>query len=302
MHEILGRSAFKLMSKEKNRHSGARFHLRITLTVSVTLMLLVLGLVAFSLVAGRNISRDIHQQAGFVAVLSEEATQAQADSLAKAIGAQEYALKAQSVSTEQVMERWHKMVGEDVAMPEVNPFLPEIEVAVKEQWAEADSLKAIAGTLEKSALVSRVDLHSEMIDSVNSIMHTATVVLIVIGAVLLLICLALINNTVRLTVYSQRFVINTMKLVGATNGFIRRPFVLDAAIHGAIAGGLAVAILCGALWWADTEMPSLEAAVPLWQAAWVMAGVWMTGIILCTVAALLATNKYLKLGYDDMFN
>lgn len=289
------------MNNNPHRHTASRFRLRITLTVSVTLMLLVLGLVALTFVAGRNISRDIHEQAGFVAILTETATPAQSDSLAKAISATPYAAKVQYVTADQVMERWRKMVGDDATMPDVNPFLPEIEVAVHEPWAVADSLKLITAAIGKSPLVSEISLHTDMIDSVNSIMHVTTTALLIVGAVLLLISLALINNTVRLTVYSQRFVINTMKLVGATSAFIRRPFVLDAMIHGAIAGALAVAVLCGVLWYVQTVSPSFGAAVPLWQAACVLGGLWLSGILLCTLASLLATNKYLRLGYDDMF-
>lgn len=275
--------------------------MRVTLTVSVTLMLLVLGLVALTVVAGRNISRDIHEQAGFVAILNENVTPQQADSLVKAVAAEPYALKVGLVSADQVMERWQTMVGDNTPLPDVNPFLPEIEVAVHEPWAVVDSLEAITAGLMESAEVSDITLHTEMIDNVNTVTHAMTMALLIVGAVLLLISLALINNTVRLSVYSRRFVINTMKLVGATAGFIRRPFVVDALVHGAIAGGLAVCVLCGVLWYLQDLMPMVGTAVPLWQAAWVLCGVWICGILLCTGAALLATNKYLKLGYDDLF-
>lgn len=193
------------------------------------------------------------------------------------------------------------MIGDNVSMPDINPFLPEIEVAVHEPWANADSLENITSSLSSSPLVSDVSLHTEMIDNVNTMMNAATTTLLVVGAVLLLISLALINNTVRLSVYSQRFVINTMKLVGATASFIRKPFVTDALIHGTIAGGLAALLLGGALWYLESVSPAVGAALPLCQAAWVLGGLWVSGIALCTIASLLATNKYLRLGYDDMF-
>lgn len=292
----------QLMSNNMQRRcGGSRFRMRVTLTVSVTLMLLVLGLVALTVVAGRNISRDIHEQAGFVAILNENVTPQQADSLVKAVAAEPYALKVGLVSADQVMERWQTMVGDNTPLPDVNPFLPEIEVAVHEPWAVVDSLEAITAGLMECAEVSDITLHTEMIDNVNTVTHAMTMALLIVGAVLLLISLALINNTVRLSVYSRRFVINTMKLVGATAGFIRRPFVVDALVHGAIAGGLAVCVLCGVLWYLQDLMPMVGTAVPLWQAAWVLGGVWICGILLCTGAALLATNKYLKLGYDDLF-
>ncbi len=289
------------MTNIQRGRARKRFRLRITLTVSITLMLLVLGMVALTLVAGRNISRDIHERAGFVAVLSENATPKQADSLRRAIASHPYTAAVQYVTAEQVLDRWKHMAGEDFDMPDINPFLPEIEVAVREQWACADSLARIAGIIGSSPLVSKVSLHTEIVDSVNSAMHTVTVALIIIGAVLLLISLALINNTVRLTVYSQRFVINTMKLVGATAAFIRKPFVLDSLIHGAISGMLAVIMLGSALFYIQSAYPSSEAALPPWQTACVLCGVFLTGIMICTAAALMATNKYLHLGYDDMF-
>lgn len=302
LHEISGFYAHaKIMNNNRHRRSGSRFRVRLTLTVSVTLMLLVLGLVALTVVAGRNISRDIHEQAGFVAILGEGVTPEQADSLTKVIAAMPYTAKANHVSASEVMDRWCAMVGDNTPMPDINPFLAEIEVAVHEPWAQADSLELITESLGQNALVSEITLHTEMIDNVNTVTHTVTTALLIVGAVLLLISLALINNTVRLSVYSQRFVINTMKLVGATAGFIRKPFVIDALVHGAVAGALAVGVLCCVIWYLQDVMPALCMAVPLTQAAWVLSGVWVSGIVLCTGAALLATNKYLKLGYDDLF-
>lgn len=289
------------MTSSKRGSQRKRFRIRITLTVSVTLMLLILGLVALTLVAGRNVSRDIHEQAGFVAVLTESTTQAQSDSLRRAIAAHPYCAHAQYVSADEVLDRWHRMMGDDSKLPDINPFLPEIEVAVREQWANSDSLTLITSNLKTSPAISEISLHTDVVNSVNSFIHTASLALIIVGAVMLLISLALINNTVRLTVYSQRFLINTMKLVGATSSFIRKPFVADAMAHGAIAGAIASAMLCGVTLYLRNQYLSVSAALPLWQVGCVLGGTFLSGILLCTVASWLATGKYLRLGYDDMF-
>ena len=140
-----------------------------------------------------------------------------------------------------------------------------------------------------------------MVETINRNIRSVAVVLIVIAATLLLISFMLINNTVRLTIYSRRFTIHTMKLVGATPGFIRKPFLINNSVHGVIAAIMTSAILAGLLYYAHSFDASIAHAVAWDKAVWVFAGILVTGVLICFVSALIATNRYLRLSYDDMF-
>lgn len=132
-------------------------------------------------------------------------------------------------------------------------------------------------------------------------MKSLALVLFVVAGALLLISFVLINNTVRLTVYARRFTIHTMKLVGATAGFIRRPFIWSSVINGVIAGIISIVVLGGLLFYLGTIDPEVLRVVDWRPAAMLFSGLFLAGILICALAAFFAANKYLRLGYDNMF-
>jgi cell division transport system permease protein len=140
-----------------------------------------------------------------------------------------------------------------------------------------------------------------MVDAINDNIQSIAFILTIVAATLLFISFALINNTVRLTVFSRRFTIHTMKLVGASASFIRKPFVLSNITSGIVAGLIADVILAGALFYFHSADPAVAIAVPWELAGLVFTGIVLLGMIICALAATIATNKYLRLSYDDMF-
>ena len=151
--------------------------------------------------------------------------------------------------------------------------------------------------------VDEATANTEMIDNLDRNARLLNLILIIIAAALLLISFVLINNTVRLTVYSRRFLIHTMKLVGATGAFIRRPFLQINLLQGVIAGVLASGILVGFTAWAASLKEVLLTAFLPWDAVGLLClGMIVAGMIICTLAALLATNRYLRKDYDAMFD
>ena len=140
-----------------------------------------------------------------------------------------------------------------------------------------------------------------MVDSINHNIKSIALILTIVAAALLFISFALLNNTVRLTVYSRRFLIHTMKLVGATGGFIRRPIINSNMLSGLVAAIIADLLLAGALFYLHSADKVIAAALPWEEAAWVFAGIIVIGIAICSIASLFATNKYLRSDYDDMF-
>ena len=140
-----------------------------------------------------------------------------------------------------------------------------------------------------------------MIDEINYTIGNIMIILAIIAATLVLISFVLINNTVRLTVYSKRFIIHTMKLVGATNGFIRRPFIINNLIHGIIASLITIIILASSLYYLQTIDYSWGQSISWLDATYIFSGIIIAGIIICTISAFFATNKYLRTKYDDLF-
>lgn len=140
-----------------------------------------------------------------------------------------------------------------------------------------------------------------MVESLTRNARMFNTVMLVIAAALLLISFVLINNTVRLTVYSRRFLIHTMKLVGATPGFIRRPFILSNLVQGVVAGIVASGLLAGLIAWGKNWDEALDPLLPWATVAVIFVAIFITGMAICAIAAFFATNRYLRADYDDMF-
>lgn len=275
---------------------------RITATVSVTLVLIVLGIVGLLGLAAHSIGTQVRQQLGFVVILNDNITPQHTSSLMRHLKSRPYAAAVTHSSPEQVMERWKQMSGaDDTDLLGINPFSPEIEIGVKARWARTDSMTAISRELRALPDVADVSMHADMVDAVNSTMRSLTLALGIVALALLLISFVLINNTVRLTVYARRFSIHTMKLVGATAAFIRRPFVVQAVVSGIVAGMIAAVVLLGVLFYADTFDSRISALITPTGAACVLACVFVVGIAICCVASLAAANKYLRRSYDELF-
>lgn len=281
--------------KRRSRVRGAQ----IISIVSVALVLIILGIVALTGVTARNVTRSIQSNIGFVAVVNDLAADSVADSLATALRTAPYTASVKYSSAEVVFAKWKKQMGEEDLM-DLNPFLAEYEVKVKPQWSSADSLASIASRLEKMGAVSKIELHTEMARNVNRTIHSIIMVLLIVAAAMLLISFVLINNTVRMSIYTQRMIIHTMQYVGATRGFIRRPYVCRGLISGIIAGVIAAAVVGGLLAWAIHINPALASTIDTASVVAVMLIILAIGAALCTLASLLATNRYLNQSYDKI--
>ena len=262
---------------EKRPNKGiSTFSAQITATISVALVLLLLGIIAMLGIAAHSITRNIKENIGFDIVLTDTASDAEVNQLKSRWTAAPYTASVRYYSKDDALMHWEEETGENLMdVLGVNPFSGELEVKVKADYASSDSINR----------------------NINSI----SLILIIITCALLFISFALINNTVRLTVYSRRFIIHTMKLVGATGSFIRRPFINANVVSGIISALIASAILAGTLYYLQGIDSGIASAITRPQAACVFAGILIIGIVICAVAALFATNKYLRLDYDDMF-
>ena len=285
------------MSRDKRGRGIPVRSTQLTATVSVALVLVILGLTALLGLAARSVSHDIRQQVGFVVVMADGTSESQVASMRNYWRKAPYVANVRYSSAEEVMARWQELAGDDgpeKALLGVNPFSPEFEVSVTAAYSNPDSLKAVTDAVRRLPGVGDVQLHSDLIKAVNNTMHSLTLVLLIVSFVL-------INNTVRLTIYSRRFLIHTMKLVGATPGFIRRPFVVSNILQGLIAAAVASTVLGGLLWYLTTVDPEVMRAVGVDGLIAVLAALFVLGAAICGLSALLSANKYLRADYDEMF-
>lgn len=286
----------------KSRKGFSSMSVQATATISVALVLLLLGMVASLGLAARSITTDIKEHMGFDVVLSENASLDRVNEFKQLFTDAPYVASFRYFSPEQANDTWREEMGENLTeLLDVNPFLPEFEVNVKAAYAEPDSLDAIVLPLSQMPDVYQINTHSEVAEQVNRNMSTLMWVLSVAALALLPISFVLINNTIRLTIFSRRFMIHTMKLVGASRGFIRRPFILSNLLQALIASVVASALLGAMYVYVWSLDRSLHSVLTEQMLLWVCGGMLVAGILLCLFAAMFATQRYLTRSYDELF-
>lgn len=290
------------MSQSNKRTSLMSFGKHLTSTVSVGMVLLILGIVGCAAFAAGNITRHIRENLGFNMVMKMDAYLTRINDMKKRLTASDFVASYDYMSPEEILEQENAYLGSDVEeLIGTNPYQPEFNVRVKAQYASVDSLDKIISPLRNIDSVEEITVHTEMVESVNSNIGTLSLVLIALAGALLVISFVLINNTVRLTIYSARFLLHTMQLVGATNAFIRRPIIIGNILNGILAAVVAILLLCLLRVYAVSIDPDLALALPWSDLIYVFLGVVAGGIIICGTASWIATNKYLRQSYDDMF-
>ncbi|MGN1245842.1 MAG: cell division protein FtsX [Muribaculaceae bacterium] len=282
------------------------FSANVTAVISVALVLLLLGIVAVIGVGANELSMRIKENIGFDISMKEDATEQQIAALRREIAAAPFTAGMKYVSKDDALKVWREETGEDLmAVLGFNPLTAEIEVHVRSDYSDVASIDRIAaGLKQKHAAIDGITTHRENIEAINRTLTQTALVLGVAAAAMLIISLALINNTVRMTIYSKRFLIHTMKLVGATPGFIRRPIVVSCTINGIIAALVAVGLLSTLLYYLSLDSLAGEAvreAVPLEAVGLTAAAMVVLGALLCCITAFFAANKYIRLDYDRLF-
>ena len=275
----------------------------LTTVVSVTLVLLLVGIITFITLSSEKESRNIRERLEVNLVMNDTVSDAYASAIADRIGSYPYAIEAGYVGKEQALKDWQEETGEDLeSLFGVNPLSPEAFFRVKADYSSPDSLRNIEAQLKMIPGVAEVVMpDSEMVESMNQNIRSLAIILGIVAFVMIIISFVLINNTVHLSIYARRFTIHTMQLVGATDAFIRRPFILNNLSAGLLAGIVASAILAIALAAAPHAGWNDVANYISWGLyACVAGGMIIAGALICSVAAALATSRYLKQDYDQL--
>lgn len=276
----------------------------LTTIISVTLVLLLLGIIAMIWVGAQKETRRLKEKIEMSVVLRDSIPDGASAALARKIGAQPYAASVTLVSKEQALEKWTAETGENLEeMFGVNPLSEEIDFGLKSEYSTPENINSLKRSLEKEDIVESVSVpDSAMVEAMNRNISRLTLVLAIVAGIMLVISFVLINNTVHLTIYSRRFTIHTMKLVGATNGFIRRPIILGNMTAGMLSGLTASALLGIAMIAArKSVLPDISSIVGGETYGMIAAAIILTGMTLCSLASWVSANVYLRKDYDALF-
>ena len=270
--------------------------------ISTTLVLMLLGIMGILLVSGQAVSRRIKEKLKITVVMDSKAEEAAILRLKSGIDKKEYALECKYISKEDALNEAKESLGADpMELLGENPYEAEIEISLKKEFSNVEKMAEIEKELLKNKAVAEVIYHKGHVDSVNRNIHKVALLLLTLLVLLTVISWSLISNLVRLSIYSKRFLLHTMKLVGATWGFIRRPFLLHNMWIGLVAGIIANAILGAALYLLQMRSPEIAQLLPVKELAIVGAGVVAFGIIICTLCAFLSVNRFLRMRNNDLY-
>lgn len=269
---------------------------------SIALVLLMLGMLGLILVHAKNLSNYVKENIVLNIIVDEGAKETDVLQFQKELNANPAIKNTQYVNKEMAARNLTNDLGEDfVNFLGYNPLLSTVDVYLKANYANNKSIDTLKASIAKNPVVKEVIYQSSLIDMVNKNINTIGLIILGFAAILLIISVALINNTIRLAIYSQRFLIKSMQLVGATRGFIRRPFILLAALHGLIAAFIAILILLGILYYAQREIPEIVILRNYTEFGIVLLGLVGVGIFITAMSTSFAVSKYLRLKIYDLY-
>lgn len=289
--------------KEEKEFKISYFAAHATTIVSVTLVLLLVGIIVMISVAAKRETKKIRESVELSAVMGDHVSDAQAASLRDTLLHEPFVAGARLITRDEALQSWKEDTGEDLMdVFGVNPLSPEIEFTLKEGYTNPDSIKSVSAKVAKMHGVEEVAApDSELIRSMNDNIEALSVALGAVAIVMLIISYVLIRNTVKLTIYSRRFLIHTMQLVGATDGFISRPVVLKNMLAGCIAGLIVAAVMAVSLAAAPHDyFADLSTYFSWGDYAAIAGGLTAGGALICALAAWLATGRYLRKDYAGL--
>jgi len=284
------------LSKSKLRSSY------VTLVISVSLVLFLLGVLGFVLINAHELSDYFRESLSFSVMLDDEAKEADIRMLQKDLDAKKYVKSTEYVSKEEAAAKMQEELGEDfINFLGDNPLPPTIDVYLFADFTSPDSVSKIEKYVLQYPFVKEIYYRDSLLFLINENVKKISLFLLVISTFLFLIALTIINNTIRLSIYSRRFLIRTMQLVGATKGFIRRPFIIQSAIQGLIAALLAMCLLMGLLYMIEKEffmMFTFESTKLL-----ILLGVFIivTGVLINIISTFFSVNRYLSISEDKLY-
>jgi cell division transport system permease protein len=290
----------------KNKEAGySKTRLRssyVSLVISVSLVLFLLGVLGLVLINAKELADYLRESLSFSIMLDDNAKEPDIRMLQKDLDAKPYVKSTEYISKDAAALKMRKELGEDfISFLGDNPLPPSIDVYLHSGYTSPDSVAKIEKYVREYTFVKEVSVPESLLFLINENVKKISLFLLVISAFLFLIALTIINNTIRLSIYSRRFLIRTMQLVGATRAFIRGPFLIQSAIQGLLAALVAMSLLIGLLYLIEKEfflMFSFESTYLLFLLG---ASIIITGILINVISTFFSVNRYLSISEDKLY-
>ncbi len=274
----------------------------LTTVISISLVLFLLGIVGFLILNAGSIRNYVKENIGFNVELKDNLREADMQQLKKILDAKNYVRSTDYVSKEEAAAETQKALGEDfIDFLGYNPLPAVIKVKLKAPWANPDSILYIENELKSYPQINDIYYRKTLLHEINANVKKISLVLVSFSFLLFLIALTLINNTIRLSIYSKRFIIHTMRLVGATRGFIRKPFIWKGIYHGFIASLIAIGLLLSLIFLAQKQVSDILYILDPDIIGLLFLAVIFAGVLISMVSTFFAVNKYLNLKKDDLY-
>ncbi|MCB0484370.1 MAG: ABC transporter permease [Flavobacteriales bacterium] len=274
----------------------------VTVVISIALVLFMLGLLSLTILQAKRLGDYVKENIGFTVMMHGHVKEAEVLKMEKALKASTFIKSTEYIDSERAAAELQAQLGEDfVNFLGYNPLTASIDVRLKAEYTNPDSLKRFEAELLANPKVREIYYQRDLVSLVNENIRRISLVIFVFSALLLVIAIALINNSIRLALYSNRFIIKTMQLVGATSGFIKRPFVLRGILQGMLGAFIALALLTAILWYSRRELPDFFDIQNINLIAAVFGLVLLFGIIISWVSTSLALNRYLRMKTDKLY-
>lgn len=291
------------MGKEEKKLMRRRLaNAYLSSVVSISLVLLLIGVASLLILNAKSVSDYFKENLQLSVLLKQEVSQSKAEAYEETLRTLPYIKGTRLVSREEGTEEMKAMLGEDfLSVFETSPIPISIELTLKAEYVEPDSLEVVSAVIAASPLVDEVNCQQSLVQALNANLAKISLFLGVFILLMLFISFVLINNTVRLSVYSRRFTIHTMKLVGATRPFIRGPFLAGAVYQGLVSSGLAIALLAAILLLLRREFGQL---VGIFEPRMLLAtaGIMVLGgVLICLASTYFVVNKLVSLQKDDLY-
>lgn len=291
------------MAKKRKKTRSRRGLQVVTLCISTAMVLVLLGLVVFSVLTARNLSAYVKENLTVTVVLAEDITNPEAEKMCRELRQRPYVSGLTYISKEEALKELTKEMGADPTefLDGYNPTLASVEMQMRADYANRDSLKWIETELKKNAKVQEITYPKDLMDQVNRTLAKINFVLLVLAVLLLIISFSLINNSIKLGVYARRFSIHTMKLVGASWGFIRWPFLRRSIVIGVLAALLALLVLGGCVYALYNYDPDVLTVIT-WQDMCITAVVVLVaGVLITFLCSYFSVNKFLRMKAGELY-
>jgi cell division transport system permease protein len=292
------------MNKRKNKTLNIKIvSSSISVIISLSLVLFVVGLLSLILINTQRLSNYVKENVGFSIMIKENIKEIELIEFNKILDAEEFTKNTRFISKDEATHELEKELGEDfVSFLGFNPILASIDVRLNSIYANNDSLQNISSQLERNNIVHEVFYQKDLIDKLNSNVRKLSFFLISFSLILFFIAFALINNTIRLSVYSKRFIIRTMRLVGAKNSFIQKPFLITGIYQGLYSAIFAIFMLIGSIQLIQSETASILNINDLQIIGFVFIVLFCSGIIISGASTFFAVRKFIYLNESELYN